>query len=197
MKTTNKIQKTVLTAVAAAGLVIISFTIDGQTSIKTLFEDIEINHIAMVMSKSNDSFGAITAHVGNINVANTYTAYLAEETEEPLELEDWMTDEANFATMALFEAETESPMEIEDWMLNEHYFDANSFNLEIETENEMQLEDWMTNENIFDVNQNESQVNYSKAGNKIISTRTFIFSEEKDESKLKIEDWMVDPTVWK
>ena len=222
MKTTNKIRKTALTA--AAGLAIISFASNAQPAIKTLFEDIETNHIAMVMSKTNNSFGAITVNSGSLIGTNTYATYLATETEEPMELEDWMIDEASFATMALFEAESESPMEIEDWMLDEHYFDANSFSLEVETENELKLEDWMTNEsvfdgysfslatetdnemiledwmtneNIFDVKQKQGEALQSRVNNKIISTGRFIFSEVSDESKLKIEDWMINPTVWK
>jgi hypothetical protein len=224
MKTTNKIQKTALTAVAAAGLAIISFASNAQPAIKTLFEDIETNHIAMVMGKTNNNFGAITVNSGNSVGTNAFAAYLVTETEEPMELEDWMIDEANFATMALFEAESESPMEIEDWMLNEHYFDANSFSLEVETENEMKLEnwmtnesnfdvtsfslatetdnemvleDWMTNENIFDVKQEQGEAIHSKVNNKAVSTGTFIFSEVSYESELKIESWMINPSVWK
>ena len=223
MKTTNKIQKATLGA-AVAILTIISFALNAQPTIKSVLEDIESNHIAMVMGKANNSFGAITVHASNLSTANAYAAYLETETEEPMEVEEWMTHEASFATMAILEAESESSMEIEDWMLNENYFHANSFSLEIEnetemkledwmknenifngysfsleteTDNEMLLEDWMTNESIFNVNQNESRADNSKVNSKIISTGKFIFSETNYESKLKIEDWMINPTVWK
>jgi hypothetical protein len=196
MKTTNKIQKTALVAVAA-GLAIICFASNAQPAMKSLFENIETNHIAMVMGKTNNSLGATMLHSGNLSGANAFAAYLATETEEPLELEDWMIDETSFATITFIEAETETPMEIEDWMINESNFDVNSFSLEIETEEEMNLESWMLDENNFNENINSEKSDKAKVSNKIISTSKYVFSDVNNEGTLKIEDWMLNSNIWK
>jgi len=177
MKTTIKIQKTALTATAAViALVIFSFAVNAQFVMKSLFEDTETNHIALAMGHTNNRFGASTISASNYTGANAYATYLATETEEPLQLEDWMINESSFTTMTLIEAETESPLEIEDWMINESNFDVNSFNFETESENEMILEDWMTNETTFDV--------------------FHLFIANETEEELELENWMTNNNLF-
>jgi hypothetical protein len=50
-----------------------------------------------------------------------------------------------------FEVETEESLDVEDWMTNENTFNVNSMYLEVETEESLEVEDWMTNENTFNV----------------------------------------------
>lgn len=169
MKTKNNIQKTVLRVVALTGLIILGFTVNGQYELNSLFGTNETNNMAMALGKKNINYGTTLANIRNFADANSFSANLAEETEEPLQLEDWMMDETNFSMMNLIEAETESSLEIEDWMTKENNFDINTFYMVEEIEEPMKLEDWMMNETSF------SMMNLIDA---------------EIESPLEIEDWM-------
>jgi len=194
MKTKNNIQKTALTSVAAAtGLAILSLTVNAQGSMKSLFENNEINNIAMVMEKTYNSFTSNNT-TKSLTDAEAFATYLEKETEETLQLEDWMMNESNFTAAFNIEAETENPLQVEDWMTNESAFDANSALLVIETEKELELEDWMFNENTFANTQNENTV--TKTSSTIISTSTFVYREVNIEEKLEVEHWMINPKIW-
>lgn len=82
----------------------------------------------------------------NSNAANsaTFAAYLVEESEEMLEVEEWMTDADNFGTFINIEEETEHPLELEEWMLNEKTFEVTA-----EKEEPLKVENWMTAENVW------------------------------------------------
>ena len=218
MKTKNNIQKTALKTVAAAtGLAILSFTVNAQGALKSFFENDGINHIAMVMENANHNSFASNAHNRSFTSAETFAAYLVNETEEPLNIEDWMSNENTFdGFSAALETETETEMVIEDWMMNENSF-TSVFNIETETENPLQVEDWMTeesdfnsfsalliteteselvledwmmNEKIFNNNQIENKV--TKNESKPISTATFFYREVNTEEKLEVESWMLN-----
>lgn len=62
----------------------------------------------------------------NSNTATTaaFAAYLAEESEEMFEVEEWMIEADNFGTFINIEEETELPLELEEWMLNEKTFEV-------------------------------------------------------------------------
>lgn len=196
MKTKNNIQKAAFKSViAATGLAMLSVTLNAQDSLKSLFENNGTNHIALAIKKDNNWFKSNVKSKNFIN-SNTFAAYLAEETEEPLQLEDWMLNEDNFSNLVHNEAETEGSLEIEAWMTKESNFDVNSFNFEVETEEELSLEGWMLDENLFNVNQKSSSI-APKKNNKIISTSKFVYREVNEESALKIEDWMINPKTWK
>lgn len=66
-----------------------------------------------------------------------------EETEESLEIEDWMLN--NFNVNATIETETEESLQVEDWMMNN--FNVNTF--EVETEKPLKVENWMLDEKNF------------------------------------------------
>jgi hypothetical protein len=171
MKTKNNNQKTALKAVAAAtGLAILSLTVNAQGVLKSFFENDGTEHIAMVMENTNNSFAA-NNYSRNFTSAETFAAYLEAETEEPLNVEDWMVDEDCFTMSAELETETETPLEIEDWMTSESTFGINSAYIETETEKPLQLEDWMVNETNF----------------------TTVLQIET-ESPMEVEDWMTDET---
>jgi hypothetical protein len=197
MKTKNNIQKTALRTVAAAtGLAILSFTVNAQGLMKSLFENNEINHIAMVMENSNYNSLASNTFIGSFTNAETYAAYLAPETEETLNVEDWMVNESNFTTMLQIETETESPLEVEDWMTNESKFGAFADMIEPANEEALNLETWMVDENHFTGNENSNTVIETKANAKVFSTSTFFFRDVVTESKLMVEDWMINQAVW-
>ena len=196
MKTKNNIQKAAFKSViAATGLAMLSLTLNAQDSLKSLFENNGTNHMALAIKTDNNWFKSNVKSKNLINT-NTFAAYLAEVTEEPLQLEDWMLNEDNFSNLSHIEAENEGSLELEGWMTKESNFDANSFNFEIETEEELSLEGWMLDENHFNVNQKSSSVAPNE-NNKIISTSTFIYKEVNEENALKIEDWMINPKTWK
>ncbi|HSO87870.1 MAG TPA: hypothetical protein VLQ91_15040 [Draconibacterium sp.] len=221
MKTKNNIKKTVLHTVATTtGLAILSLTVNAQVTFKSLFETEGINHFAMATENANISFASNT-HNRNFTSAETFAAYLVNETEEPLNVEDWMTNESAFdgfsasleteteteleledwmmnennLTAALkIETETENPLEVEDWMTDESNFNSFSALLKTETESELVLEDWMTNEKIFNNNQNETKV--TKNESEPISTTTYFYREVNIEEKLEVESWMLNSNNW-
>lgn len=196
MKTKNNVQKTTLNTLAAAtGLVILSFTVHAQGTSKSLFANIETNHIAMVTGKTFNISFASAVNTKSLTKAESFAAYLVTETEEPLHLEEWMLNENNFSTFQIKD-ETEKPLELQEWMTDESNFDANLFNFEVETEKELNLERWMLNENMFEVNESKTEPVKTKEGNKTISTATFVYTEVNEERALKVEDWMINPKVW-
>jgi len=123
--------------------------------------------LAVVMVLSN----AVSATGYNLSAMN---AYLAEETEEALEMEAWMTNESNFYASVALEAETENSMELESWMTNANNFFSN-VNLEAETEEALEVENWMTNESNF----------YNT-----------VSLETETEETLEVEEWMKNDSVF-
>ena len=71
------------------------------------------------------------------------------ETEEPMELENWMTDEHIFHSLLNIETETEAPLVLETWMTNDSTFKTNNFVIEEEKEEALELESWMTSNKIW------------------------------------------------
>jgi hypothetical protein len=196
MKTKNNTQKTALKAAAVAtGLVILSFTVYAQETMKPLFENNETSNIAMVTGKMSKNSFAPTNTISLIK-ADAFASYLVKATEEEMKLEDWMLEENNFTTKYQIKTETESPLEVENWMTKESSFDANSFNLEVEMEEELNVEAWMLDESNFNGIQNNSASNEPKLNNKVFSTSTFFFKDVVIESKISVEKWMTDPNVW-
>ena len=171
MKTKNNVQKAILKSLAVVtSLVIINITVNAQDLWKTLLENYNFNEIELAMVDNN----TITLLVEN--EANGFESFLVPETEEALELENWMADESYFTTSFSMVEEIENPLELEDWMINETLFNANSIYLEIETEEVLELENWMTDAYNFEV-----------------STLRFI---EETDTELKIEDWMINEELF-
>jgi len=114
---------------------------------------------------------AISATGYNLSEMN---AYLAEETEEALEMEAWMTNESNFCASVALEDETENTMKLESWMTNtNNFFSTVSF--EAETEEALEVENWMTNEsNFFNTVSLENEI----------------------EEALKVENWMKNDSMF-
>ena len=129
MKTKNNVQKAILKSLAVVtSLVLISLTVNAQDLWKSLLENYNFNEIELAMVDNN------TVAIPVETEANGFESFLAMETEEALELENWMTDESNFATVFSTEEEIESPLNLEDWMTNEALFTTNSIYLEVDAE---------------------------------------------------------------
>jgi hypothetical protein len=143
-KTNGRIRKesaTLKSVIIAATLVITGVAASAQGVWGTYFEnnqetaflwaDANVKSNKLVNSETEASFAA-------------FAAYLVEENEEKLAIEEWMTDTENFGTFINIEEETESPLQLEDWMLNEKAFVVKN-----EKEEPLKVENWMTAENVW------------------------------------------------
>ncbi|MDB4584759.1 hypothetical protein N9164_16530, partial [Draconibacterium sp.] len=87
------------------------------------------------------------------------------ETENALEVEDWMTNNNNWLVNQYFtlaanavELETENALEVEGWMTSTNNWSINKYIIlaanatEMETENALEIEGWMTNINTWKLN---------------------------------------------
>jgi len=164
MKTKNNVQQASKKSVVfILSLVVLSLTLNAQNYRSSILEE---NVLAMANNHSE------TSTVSGKMAMNM--AYISVESEEELDLEDWMTDETRFdAFSASLITETEDALEIEEWMLDETTFNHSNYQLliETETEEEMDLEAWMFNESIFE-------------------------SKVEAENELELEAWMTSDGIW-
>ena len=138
MKTKNNVQKSVRKSLGIiACLLFIIFSIDAQ-DISILEREI----FSAVNSTMLNGSNILKRTMNNNTSVNSIPAYLIEENEEELRLEDWMFDESNFYS-ANNVAETANVNESTE---------MNSFNSEPEIEEELKLEAWMFDERNFDTN---------------------------------------------
>lgn len=176
MKTRNNVQKAITKSLAVIiSLVLLSITVNAQNFWKRVLENNSFSQIAMAMvdvsETSTAPAGATTA-----NDMDAYAEYFVVESEEALDLENWMTNENNFFETVTIETEIESSLELENWMTNETLFDGTAAYFEVETEEALQTEEWMTNTNYFGVQTVEI--------------------EEETENNLEVEAWMTDSNIW-
>ena len=197
MKTTNKIQKTVLTAAFAVSFLIVGFSIDAQVETNSFFKINQASNLAMATVKSGNYSISSTFNPTGSTTENKFAAYLVIETEAPLKVEEWMMNDANFSSVTFFKLENEIPMEVEDWMMKEKTFDANLLAIETETDEPLEMEDWMMDDRKFMSAENNVLVHKTKLNNKVISTQSYVYQEVNIESKLTIEGWMMNPKIWK
>ena len=140
MKTKNNVQKTILRSIAVVvSFVLISFTVSAQDFWKKLLENSSFNEIALAMVETSPEKPDSDSKAENLNYA-----YLENESEPTLEIEDWMSDESYFGITSIqITNEVELDLELEDWMLDEELFQVNE-NVELPLE----LEPWMTSEQV-------------------------------------------------
>lgn len=197
MKTTNKIQKTALTAALAAGFSILGFSIDAQVENKLQHEINPANNLAMVTAKIGNNYFSSALNTSSLNLTSTFAAYLEKETETPLSVEDWMMDDSNFSGTTSVETEIETPLEIESWMTDEKTFTVNSVAIETAVDGQLELEGWMLDENNFKVENNGISHNFQVQTGKFIFINNISFPAEIKEKNLQLEDWMTDSKFWK
>jgi len=176
MKTRNNVQKAATKTLAVIiSLVLISFTVKAQDFWKNVLSNNSFNQIAMVMVDNTES-SVNESNSASASIADMFAEYLVEESDEVLDVEDWMVNENNFYRNLDIETEAEGNLELEGWMMNEDVFNTVTEALQAEPEESMELENWMTTEKIFGV-------------------RTMLIVQEQD-AKLGLEPWMVDKNVW-
>ena len=90
---------------------------------------------------------ATLAKTNNVNtlkpteeIANTENpSFYAAETDKPMDLENWMTDDVFFgAYNSLYKVEEEPDLELEDWMLDESHFCLHRYNSQKVVEENLQ-----------------------------------------------------------
>lgn len=142
MKTKNNVQKAVLRfAAVVVSFILISYTVSAQDFWKSFLENSSFGHIAMVLA---DTETAATDLEKAIPVADME---VETETEDILELESWMINEANF-NISTFEIEevAEDALELEPWMTNQELFQTAT-----ETDSALELEDWMVSDAVWSI----------------------------------------------
>ena len=104
-------------------------------------------HYPSETTNADATFEAIDAEIAyRFNHLNT-TLLNEPEMEETLEVENWMTDEANFISNAEFNAlEAEEILKVEDWMIDETLFNSPVSLMAEETDEPLNVEEWMTSE---------------------------------------------------
>jgi len=173
MKTKNNVQKAITKTLAAGiSLVLISITVNAQDFWKSFIENSGLNSIATAMVEPISE----TTKTETYTVTTTDLTAFIEETDEPMELENWMTDESIFNSSLNIENETEESLALENWMTTENTFYASNFVLEEESEEALKLESWMTDDSYFGV-----------------STLKIV---EETEEPLELEDWMISEKMW-
>lgn len=176
----------IITAVIIFGICI--FNVNAQNFMHSISEYIaETNQVIAIETRHSDLNYASSFNPKANNLIS-FAGYLETETEEPLKLEEWMTNEANFYTALTIETEAENAMELENWMMNEKLFDGTAFSVITETEEKLELESWMTDENRFSVEPQNVKKNS-------VTTETFIFQDE-EEKDLEVEAWMLNSNLF-
>ncbi len=199
MKTTNKIQKTALTAALTVSLSILGFSIDAQVENELLRETNSANNFAMAPVERSNYFFATNFSLNNSTLGSTFAAYLEKENDAPLNIEEWMLNDASFSSLISIEAEIETPMELESWMMDEKAFNVSSLNIETATDEQLRVEDWMMDVEKFEVNLKQEARNVSAptTGGDYIFINNISFPKVSKEKNLELEDWMINSKMWK
>ena len=187
MKTKNNVQKTISKMFAViVSLVLISFTVSAQGFWEILLENATVNEIVLAMTEGqSEKSGGSDA--GAVSVSAAFADLLAEEADESLELEEWMTTSAGYTGIAAFALETadESELALEEWMTGDAFLVPAAFYLEDANEEPLEMEDWMEDVELF---KGESRKNVAGTSRMLV---------QAEDPVLKLENWMLDNSVWK
>ncbi|MCG6190525.1 hypothetical protein [Maribellus maritimus] len=150
MKTKNNVQKAILKSLAVAiSFFLLSITVNAQVFWKAVLHNNSLNQIAMAMIETETGKANIKAE--NSSLTPMFAEFAAKETENSLELEDWMTNENAFnLKLWSMNAEAEAVLELEDWMLEDRFvgnskITSDNFKEDHKTEKDFELkpELWM------------------------------------------------------
>ncbi|MFW5830673.1 MAG: hypothetical protein ACOCVA_00390 [Prolixibacteraceae bacterium] len=176
----NRIQRTILKSFILIAMVTLSAAANGQ-NFWVSAHDIYSGSVQFITaSESNEEVNLTTAGL---------KAILEAETEEALELENWMTSEKHFEIFVHLEKEIEKPLELEEWMTNEALFSVKSAS---ETDAPLNLESWMTDEKHF-----SSVYTFEPDSDKALELEEWMVNAAhfhagtENDKPLQLEDWMV------
>ena len=166
MKTTNNVQKAennmkqsfLRSAAVVASIIMLSFTVSAQDFWKELLTNTPLARVAVLMvqqeldqSMANEAmFEALEeeliAEVVSSGMKKQETMVFAEVDEEPLVIENWMTNESFFrAHNAKYEAK-DGVLFIESWMTDNFYFTEEYHPA---ADKKLAVEAWMLNNPYF------------------------------------------------
>ena len=160
MKTTNNFQKAILKSMAViVSFVLISLTVNAQNFWGSLLENTAISEIALAMVESNSETDRVSTDGNNATGVNSFAYFMEEAVEEPLEIENWMINEAYFGGISMYlEVEDEEVLDIESWMLDSENFHVKNNNSDIEInleymknlkDDKLQIESWMLDKKVW------------------------------------------------
>ena len=147
MKTKDKVQKAIANSMAIIiSLVLFGINVNAQKYWETGIAD-SLRPIAMAVSESlKTSLESDYSEI--LRISSNDKILLEVETEEALEVENWMLD-ADLFEVHLFSVETEEPLELEEWMYNENYFLIPGKDTLVENHENLELESWMIDSKIW------------------------------------------------
>ena len=97
MKTGNNVQKAILKSLAVVmSLVLLSVTVSAQVFWRTVLENNSLNHIAMALVETKAKTSTANAEIVSSADAAMLAEYPTVASENPLNLEDWMTNKDVF-----------------------------------------------------------------------------------------------------
>ncbi|SHJ16284.1 hypothetical protein SAMN05444280_11255 [Tangfeifania diversioriginum] len=141
----KKVQHVTLTmALIFASLIIISVAVNAQESMKSYYASNAEGYTALSANEPR----LASATEASFKASDSFAALLEIESENSLEVEEWMVNESNFGTFISLEAETDEPLELEEWMTDEARF-YTTFEIAEEAEDELKVENWMLNGSLF------------------------------------------------
>lgn len=171
MKTTNNVQKTNLKAITA-GLVlaVLGFSVNAQGALKPNFENNPKNQMAFA---------------GAFNIKTSAFAKSTTGTETSLK--------------AFVATETEKPLQVEEWMTKTEIFEATAVANEIISEDELTIEDWMMDEKAFETKTSANEKTQAEQKFLVfeIANTKYIISTSTYEPPMQFENWMFDNKNWK
>jgi hypothetical protein len=130
-------------ALISVSLIIMSVAANAQESMKSYYASNEADYTALM-----NEARPVSVKEANFNASATFAAYMEAESENSLEVEEWMVNENNFGTFISLEAEVDEPLELEEWMTDEANF-YSSFQIVEEADDELKVENWMLNSSLF------------------------------------------------
>lgn len=130
-------------AAVVASVILLSFTVSAQELWKQILTYNSFGKMAIVMVNETESGTNETKVPTSLEVA---TVSFEDVYDGNLTLEPWMSDDELFETAgSLFQVEKEKPLELEEWMSNEACFNC----IPPVKEEELKIEAWMTDENCW------------------------------------------------
>lgn len=181
MKTRNSnLQKTGLETLTAIAIVFVScFTTNAQgAGFKNILSD--NTNLALIDTYENKT--SLTGIGTGATEFAYFAEYLTEDREEELAVENWMMESNNFGG-AVFQTDVEDVLQTVDWMTDSDLFVTAKTKV---NENNTPIIQKVNKPKTIGVTFPDAQ----------FGRRAFILVE-MENPKLELENWMVDPRIWK
>lgn len=127
--------------------VLISFTVSAQSFWKQILTESSLGNVAMIMAgtKGVKSPAVSSGAADKKAELSTFNYMIEAESDQPLALEPWMTNDTFFGAPEIeISEDADDAMTLEDWMINNKYF-SSDVKTSTEADAELKLENWMIN----------------------------------------------------